>query len=94
MAGRGVSRRVSSAGLDPVEAGRAVAQVVRELGISPQVIHVWCRQDLVDKGLVAGLTGTEKACVPPKQAPAKSRGVQAERCAHGVEKAVSYSNPR
>lgn len=47
--------------LDLVEAGRSVADVARDLGISAQSICVWRRQDSIDKGLVPGLTSTEKA---------------------------------
>lgn len=47
--------------LDLVEAGRPVAEVARDLGISAQTISVWRRQDLIDRGLVPGLTSAEKA---------------------------------
>ena len=47
--------------LDLVEAGRAVADVARDLGISEQSIYVWRRQDRIDKGLVPGLSSAERA---------------------------------
>jgi transposase-like protein len=47
--------------VDLVEAGRSVADVARDLGISQQSVYVWRRQDRIDKGLVPGLTSTEKA---------------------------------
>ena len=36
--------------LDLVEAGRKVADVARDLGISEQTIYTWRRQDRIDRG--------------------------------------------
>jgi transposase len=47
--------------LDLVEAGRSVADVARDLGVSEQSVYVWRRQDRIDKGLIPGLTSAEKA---------------------------------
>lgn len=47
--------------LDLVEAGRAVADVARDLGISDQTIYTWRRQDRIDRGLESGLSSAEKA---------------------------------
>jgi transposase len=47
--------------LDLVDAGRSVADVARDLGISEQSIYIWRRQDRIDRGLVAGLSSVEKA---------------------------------
>ncbi len=47
--------------LDLVEAGRPVVDVARDLGISPESIYTWRRQDRIDKGLQPGLTSAEKA---------------------------------
>jgi transposase len=47
--------------LDLVEAGRSIADVAHDLGISDQSIYTWRRQDRIDKGLVAGLSSLEKA---------------------------------
>ena len=46
--------------LDLVKAGRKVADVARELGISDQTIYSWRRQDRIDKGLEAGLSSIER----------------------------------
>ena len=42
--------------LDLIEAGRKVADVARDLGISDQTIYTWRRQDRIDRGLEPGLT--------------------------------------
>ncbi|GAB3973860.1 hypothetical protein GCM10029978_054090 [Actinoallomurus acanthiterrae] len=39
-----------------IEAGRKVADVARDLGISDQSIYTWRRQDRIDRGLEPGLT--------------------------------------
>jgi transposase-like protein len=46
--------------LDLVEAGRSVADVARDLGISEQSAYTWRRQDRIDRGLLPGLTSAEK----------------------------------
>jgi transposase-like protein len=47
--------------LDLVEAGRKIAEVAEDLGISDQTIYTWRRQDRIDRGLEAGLSTAEKA---------------------------------
>ena len=47
--------------LDLVEAGRPIAEVAKALGISGQSIYTWRRQDRIDRGLVPGLTSSEKS---------------------------------
>jgi transposase-like protein len=47
--------------LDLIEAGRKVAEVADDLGISDQTIYTWRRQDRIDRGLEAGLSSAEKA---------------------------------
>lgn len=46
------------------------AQVARELGISPDTLRAWMKQEAVDVGEQAGLTSDERA----EQAPARPRG--------------------
>ena len=47
--------------LDLVEAGRKVAEVAHDLGISDHTIYNWGRQDRIDRGLESGLSSAEKA---------------------------------
>lgn len=47
--------------LDLIEAGRKVADVAHDLGISDQTIYTWRRQDRIDRGVESGLTSAEKA---------------------------------
>jgi transposase-like protein len=47
--------------LDLVEAGRRVADVAQDLGITEQTIYNWRRQDRIDRGLEAGLSTAERS---------------------------------
>lgn len=47
--------------LDLVAAGRSVASVAGDLGVSAQTIYNWRRQDAVDRGEAAGLSSSEQA---------------------------------
>ncbi|MCX5044616.1 IS3 family transposase [Aldersonia sp. NBC_00410] len=60
--------------LDLVEAGRKVADVARDLGISDQTIYIWRRQERIERGLEPGLSSPEKA----ELAAAKQRIAQLE----------------
>jgi transposase len=46
--------------LDRLESGRRVTDLARDLGISPQTIYDWRRQEHIDRGLVPGLTSAER----------------------------------
>ena len=47
--------------LDLIEAGKAVAEIAAQLGVSDQTIYNWRRQDQVDRGVRAGITTRESA---------------------------------
>ena len=47
--------------VDLLEAGRKVADVARDLGVSEQAIYGWRRQEQIDRGLEPGLSTAEKA---------------------------------
>jgi transposase len=47
--------------LDLVAAGRPVAQIAADLGISDQTIYGWRRQELIDTGQLPGLNRAELA---------------------------------
>ena len=61
MGARGYPPEFRRKVLDLVEAGRSIAEVAHDLGISDQSIYSWRRQDRIDKGLVPGLSSLEKA---------------------------------
>ena len=47
--------------LDLLAAGRSVASLSEDLGVSDQTIYNWRRQDLIDRGLEPGSTSGEQA---------------------------------
>ena len=47
--------------LDLIEAGRPVAEIAEQLGVSDQTIYNWRNQDQIDRGLRAGVTTSESA---------------------------------
>jgi transposase-like protein len=47
--------------LDLIEAGRPVAEIAAQLGVSDQTIYNWRNQDQIDRGLRAGVSTTESA---------------------------------
>jgi transposase-like protein len=66
--------------VDLLEAGRKVADVARDLGVSEQAIYGWRRQERIDRGLDAGLSTVEQA----ERAAAKRRirELEAELAVH------------
>jgi len=61
MARRGYSPEFRQRVIDLVEAGRPVAAVATELGISGQSIYTWRRQARIDAGIETGMTTAEHA---------------------------------
>ncbi len=61
MARRGYSSEFRRRVLDLAEAGRKVADIASDLGISEQTIYTWRRQARIDTGLEAGLSTSEHA---------------------------------
>jgi transposase-like protein len=47
--------------LDLVEAGRPVAEIADQLGVTAQTVYNWRNQDLIDRGLRAGTSTGESA---------------------------------
>ena len=47
--------------LDLIAAGRSVASIAADLGVSDQTIYTWRKQELIDTGQVPGLTTVEAA---------------------------------
>ena len=62
--------------LDLLAAGRSVASLSADLGVSDQTIYNWRRQDAVDRGVEPGLTSSEKE--EPRAARRRITDLEAE----------------
>jgi transposase len=60
MGRRGYPPEFRRRALDLLAAGRKVVDLARDLGVSGQTIYTWRRQDAIDRGLIPGLTSTER----------------------------------
>jgi transposase len=60
MGRRGYAAEFRRRVVDLVAAGRKVADVARDLGISEQIVYVWRRQDEIDRGRAPGLSSPER----------------------------------
>jgi transposase len=58
---RGYPAEFRRRAVDLLAAGRKVADVARDLGVSEQAIYGWRRQEQIDRGLEPGLSTVEKA---------------------------------
>lgn len=61
MGSRGYPPEFRRRVLDLIDAGRKVADIARDLGISDQTIYNWRRQHRIDRGLEPGLSSGERA---------------------------------
>ena len=74
------SRNTQGRVLDLVEAGRRVAEVAQDLGISEQTSYNWRRQDRIDRGLEAGLSTAGRSEL--RAARKRIRELEAELAVH------------
>ena len=47
--------------LDLIEAGKPVAEIAEQLGITAQTVYNWRNQDLIDRGIRGGMSTSESA---------------------------------
>ena len=66
--------------VDLLAAGRKVADVARDLGISEQAVYTWRRQEQIDCGLEPGLCSLERAELAA--AKRRIRELEAELAVH------------
>jgi transposase-like protein len=66
--------------VDLLGAGRKVADVARDLGVSEQTVYGWRRQEQIDRGLEPGLSTVERAELV--SAKRRIRELEAELAVH------------
>jgi transposase len=94
MGRRGYPPEFRRRALDLLAAGRRATDLARDLGISSQTLYLWRHQEQIDRGLVAGLTSTER--VELAAAKRRIRELEAELEIHrrASELLVDRSNPK
>jgi transposase len=55
--------------LDLIEAGKPVAEVAEQLGITAQTVYNWRNQDLIDRGLRPGTSTSESVQLTAARKP-------------------------
>ena len=80
MARRGYPPEFRRRVLELIEAGRKIAEVSDELGVSQQTIYTWRRQARIDAGLEAGVSTAERAELAA--AKRRIRELEAELAVH------------
>ena len=80
--------------LDLLAAGRKVADLARDLGVTNQTIYAWRRQEAIDLGLVPGLTSLEREELAA--AKRRIRELEAELAIHrrASELLTEHSDPK
>src|SRR5438309_10683503 len=94
MARRGYSSEFRRRVVELVAAGRKVADVARDLGISEQIIYFWRRQEEIDRGLAPGLSSLEREELAA--AKRRIRELEIELAIHrrATELLKDYVNPK
>jgi transposase-like protein len=80
--------------VDLLAAGRKVADVARDLGVSEQAVYGWRRQEQIDRGLEPGLNTLERAELAA--AKRRIRELEVELAVHrrAAELLKDASNPK
>ncbi len=68
--------------------------MARDLGISSQTIYLWRHQEQIDRGLVAGLTSTERTELAAAKRRIRELEAELEIHRRASELLVDRSNPK
>jgi len=80
--------------LDLLAAGRRVADLARDLGVTNQTIYAWRRQEAIDRGLVPGLTSVEREELAAANRRIKELEAELEIHRRASELLVERSDPK
>jgi len=80
--------------LDLLAAGRRATDLARDLGISSQTIYLWRHQEQIDRGLVAGLTSTERTELAAAKRRIRELEAELEIHRRASELLVDRSDPK
>ena len=94
MGRRGYPPEFRRRALDLLAAGRRATDLARDLGISSQTIYLWRHQEQIDRGLVAGLTSTERTELAAAKRRIRELEAELEIHRRASELLVDRSNPK
>ena len=94
MGRRGYPPEFRRRALDLLAAGRRATDLARDLGVSSQTIYLWRHQEQIDRGLVAGLTSTERAELAAAKRRIRELEAEIEIHRRASELLVDRSDPK
>lgn len=94
MGRRGYPPEFRRRALDLLAAGRRATDLARDLGISSQTIYLWRHQEQIDRGLVAGLTSTERTELAAAKRRIRELEAELEIHRRASELLVDRSDPK
>ena len=94
MGRRGYPPEFRRRALDLLAAGRRATDLARDLGISSQTIYLWRHQEQIDRGLVAGLTSTERTELATAKRRIRELEAELEIHRRASELLVDRSDPK
>ena len=94
MGRRGYPPEFRRRALDLLAAGRRPTDLARDLGISSQTLYLWRHQEQIDRGLVAGLTSTERTELAAARRRIRELEAELEIHRRASELLVDRSNPK
>jgi transposase len=80
--------------LDLIEAGRKIADVARDLGVSQQTIYTWRRQDRIDRGIEPGTTTADNEALAAANKRIRELETELEIARRAVELLKETPDPK
>ena len=80
--------------LDLLAAGRRVADLARDVGVTNQTTYAWRSQEAIDRGLVPGLTSVEREELAAAKRRLKELEAELEIHRRASELLVERSDPK
>ncbi|MEO7555885.1 MAG: transposase [Acidimicrobiales bacterium] len=94
MGRRGYSPEFRRRALDLLAVGRRATDLARDLGVSSQTLYLWRHQEQIDRGLVAGLTSTERTELAAAKRRIRELEAELEIHRRASELLVDRNNPK
>ena len=80
--------------LDLIEAGKPVAEIAEQLGITAQTVYNWRNQDQIDRGIRAGISTSESAALTAARKRIRELETELEVTCRANELLKAQSDPK